>query len=399
MTAVSVVPEVMDLNESIDRTNTSDIYAKAQRYAEAAKDAVVDTRILSMTDTGNLWVQSQGLMLAVTPTAHRQIAEKVKIPFDYYERMRQGQPDLLASNVNRWLSTEPNRHLLRLLAPVTEDEGRTMTAAGAQFRLRAVLSPKFRILDNAALLNVILPVAAAHGATVASFNYTDDKFSLRMVAAETTIEAIRREHHLGVDTVHKFVNEVLKFGLSLTNSETGFAALLLEPFVEILRCLNGLIVSERMRAVHLGSNKDDGFLSEDTKRLEDAAVFMKARDKAVEIFGPESRLRSAKAIEAGVQNAFDLPEDLPMFEFVNGVGLKFDLTETERQILAEEVVKDVAQAGYGFNQFALSQGMTALARRVGGQDFDRRVELERTGWEILTSPVEKLVKASKAALN
>jgi hypothetical protein len=42
--------------------------------------------------------------------------------------------------------------------------------------------------------------------------------------------------------------------------------------------------------------------------------------------------------------------------------------------------------------------VTALARRVGdeGGDFDRRVELERIGWEVLTSPVARLLDAGKA---
>jgi hypothetical protein len=246
-------------------------------------------------------------------------------------------------------------------------------------RLRAVLSPKFRVLDNAALLNVILPVAAQHGATVGAFNYTDDRFSLRLVGPRKSLDDIRREHGLepgarthrvvdGRDTA--WVNEILSFGLNLTNSETGFAALLAEAFAEIARCLNGYVVSERARAVHIGGNKQDGFLSDETKRLEDAAVFMRVRDKAVEIFGPESQLRTAKAIEAGLDSVLDLPKEVPLFSFVDGVGLNFDLTETEREILKEEVMHDVAVQGRpGVSQFAIAQGMTALARRVGEEDF------------------------------
>lgn len=402
MTAVATLPEPgIDLSDAIDRTGTRDVYAKAERYAQAAKDAIVDTRILSMKDDANLWVQSQGLTLLVGDTAHRQIAEKVGIPFDYYQRMKTSQPDLLARNVNRWLTAEPNRHMLRMLTPVTEDEGRAASAVGAQYRLRAVLSPKFKILDNAALLNVVLPVAAQHGATVSSFNYTDDRFSLRLIGPGKTLEDLRREHGYGTkaDAAHKFVREILHFGLSLTNSETGFAALLAEAFAEIAQCLNGLIVSERMRAIHVGAKKEDGFVSEDVSRLEAAAIFLRVRDKAEELFSPDTEAKTARAIEAGITKVFELPEELPMFEFVDGVGLTFDLSEKEREILKEETMKDVARNGYEFNQFSLSQGMTALARRAGAEDFDRRVELERAGWEVLTSPVEKLVKQAKAHLN
>jgi hypothetical protein len=137
-------------------------------------------------------------------------------------------------------------------------------------------------------------------------------------------------------------------------------------------------------------------------------VFLRVRDKAVEIFGPESQLRTAKAIEAGLDSVLDLPEEVPLFSFVDGVGLNFDLTETEREILKEEVMNDVAvqsqnRLAGAVSQFTLAQGMTALARRVNsgeaGGNFDRRVELERAGWEVLTSPAEKLVKQAVAHLN
>jgi hypothetical protein len=412
MTAV-LTSDGIDLKDAIDLTNTSDVYAKAKRYADAAKDAVVDTRILHMGEDGNLVARGtpQGDMkLLVSETAHRQLAEKTGIDWKYYQRMRVGQTDLLATNVNRWLTTEPNRHLIRMLKPVTEDEGRAVAEAGAHLRLRAVLSPKFRVLDNAALLNVVLPVAAQHGATVSGVSFTDDRFSLRLIGPRKSLEDIRREHGIVTGAnVHVFVNEILSFGLSLTNSETGFAALLAEAFAEIARCLNGYVVSERARAVHIGGNKQDGFLSDETKRLEDAAVFLRVRDKAVEIFGPESQLRTAKAIEAGLDSALKLPEDVPLFQFVDGVGLNFDLTEVERDILKEEVMNEVSampsqnRLAGAVSQFTLAQGMTALARRVNsgeaGGNFDRRVELERAGWEVLTSPAEKLVKQAVAHLN
>jgi hypothetical protein len=43
---MTAVIDTLDLKDAIDLTNTSDVYAKAKRYADAAKDAVVDTRIL-----------------------------------------------------------------------------------------------------------------------------------------------------------------------------------------------------------------------------------------------------------------------------------------------------------------------------------------------------------------
>lgn len=406
----ATLPEVgtLDLTEAVQRTGASTAFDKARAYSQAATDAVVDSRIVAMNERGYLTANTPGgqFKIEVAPTAHRQLAEKISIPFEYYERMRVGQPDLLAANVNRWLTAEPNRHLFRMLKPVTEEDGRRMTEGGATYRLRAVLSPKYRPLDNAALLNTVLPVAAEHGAKVAEFNYGEDRFHLRLVGVERTLEDVRREygmvnaHTVGPDG-RKWVadGEVLAFGLALRNSETGYGSLSVEPYARVVRCLNGIIVAVNYRAIHVGRSKEDGFLQEDTKRLEDAAVFLRVRDKALELFGPEARFNVAKAIEAGVESVLDLPADLPMFEFLGNVATKFDLTSKETEILKEEVVQDMQAGGYRLNGFAVSQGMTALARRMGEEDFDRRTELERAGWEILTSPVEKLLKAGKAASN
>jgi hypothetical protein len=407
--------ERADFAELLQRTGAGTAWDKARRFANAATDAVVDTRAIAMEEliVGDkkdvVFVANHpagAFRVEIADQAHRQLAEKLGIDWKYYDRMRQGQPDLLAANVNRWLQVEPDRHLLRMLGPITDEDGRRMAAKDARFRLRAVLSPKFRIIDNAGLLNTVLPVAYEHGATVAEFNYGDDRFHMRLVGAERSLESIRAEY--GNRNPHTVVNgkwladgEVVSFGLAIRNSETGYGAMLVEPFARIVRCLNGIIVSEQYRVIHVGKSKEDGFLAEDTKRLEDAAVFLRVRDKATEIFGPESRFRVARAIEAGVENALTLPPDLPMFEFVGNVAAKFELTEKETEVLKEEIVKDLQVGKYetGLNTFAISQGMTALARRVGEADFDRRTELEKAGWEILVSPVEKLLKAGKAASN
>ena len=59
--------------------------------------------------------------------------------------------------------------------------------------------------------------------------------------------------------------------------------------------------------------------------------------------------------------------------------------------------------GAGLTRWTLAQGMTATARRIGaGQggapgDFDRQVELEQTGWTVLTDATAALVKAATGA--
>src|SRR5688572_20572805 len=49
--------------------------------------------------------QGEGVY-GVTDLARRQLADKLKIPFAYFERMRMEQPALLDRNINTWLQTD-----------------------------------------------------------------------------------------------------------------------------------------------------------------------------------------------------------------------------------------------------------------------------------------------------
>ena len=51
----------------------------------------------------------------VTSLARHQLAEKLKIPFTYFERMRTEQPGLLDRNINTWLDTDGERRMIRTL--------------------------------------------------------------------------------------------------------------------------------------------------------------------------------------------------------------------------------------------------------------------------------------------
>ena len=83
-----------------------------------------------------------GEPLAIRDTAHGQLAERVGIPKAYYDRMREHAPALFDTNVNHWLLASDGRRLVRTL------DGHA----------RAILSDRYRMLDNDDLAAVALPV-------------------------------------------------------------------------------------------------------------------------------------------------------------------------------------------------------------------------------------------------
>ena len=113
------------------------------------KDLIADTRSINISSTNGVSMLSVStgediLSYRITDIAHRQIADRLNIPYKYYERMRLDYPALLDKNVNGWLLKNPERRMLRTL------DG----------KLRAFLSDRYRRLDNLELVDHVLPVIA-----------------------------------------------------------------------------------------------------------------------------------------------------------------------------------------------------------------------------------------------
>jgi hypothetical protein len=192
------------------------------------------------------------------------------------------------------------------------------------------------------------------------------------------------------------LRERVRFGASIRNSETGHGAFAIEDYIRLLICSNGAVVNAQFRMAHLGKKsgeEDFTFRAADTQRLEDAALFLRVRDRLLECFSDRTEKTLARSIVEG-KAPVELPPEQPALTFVKNVGATFDLTDKELDVLQEEAAHELAR-GRPMSRFAVSQGFTALARRVGeAGDFDRKYELEQAGWKILTDPVTKLLKAA-----
>ena len=191
----------------------------------------------------------------ITDLARRQLAERLKIPFPYFERMRAEQPDLLDRNVNTWLRTDPERRMLRTL------DG----------QVRAVLSDRYRRLDHYDLAEHILPLLQRlPEARFESVELTAIRLYLKVVTPRVEVEIAP--------------GNVVQAGIVISNSEVGQGTLSVQPLVYRLICRNGLIASDRaLRKTHVGRTLDAGegaitVFRDDTLAADDRAFFLKVRD-------------------------------------------------------------------------------------------------------------------------
>jgi len=400
-----------------DEERTEVMRAEVSALAEASYDALSPTAALEMAVNQrwagvssendrvliNAHTKEGDMPIRVLEGAHEQIAFKTGIPYKYYKRMLNSEPELLARNVNTWFQLENETRLLRMFQPITEEDATMHRQLGTRLSLRAVLSDRYRPLDHLALLDTLLPVVRAVGGRVAEYNLDEKRFHVRFVTTEVDVkelaEQYKRDHP---DLPDHFIglNEIVSFGVAVRNSETGHAALAVQPLVKIMRCVNLLVVVERHRVTHLGGRQEaeEDFLTAGTKRLDDAAVFMKVRDTVQNIFSDESRNKTLRVIAESQGTPIDLPPEVPLMKFIEGVGRKFDLSEGEIEILQDEFVKENVATGQQ-TQWSLSQAFTATARRLNDESnvgFQRKQEIEEVGWKVLVNPVTKLiVEASK----
>jgi hypothetical protein len=411
--------------EETMRQNRERVQVEVKEFTQACWDAKASTTLLRMVPNPNAQEMTppidrmailaqtggQGVLPAtLTDTAHDQLAEKIGLPKDYYRRMLNGSLDdrnLLATNVNHWFSTEPQRRLYRFINPITDSEKQTLAALDVKARLRGFLSDTYRTIDNMAILNRLLTpdetgvvLLDQLGLRVREYNLTEKYFFIKLVGVDRSLEELRLQHGIQRgDNAHVsgWVNELLRLGVAIRNSEIGFSSVAVEPFAEFLRCLNGLIVAEKLRVRHVGrrTGGEDESWSTEVQRLDDALVVLKVRDRIVQAAGEAAQKKAVKQIAAAANEVVKLPEDVPVFEFVGNIGKHYDLTEREIDALKNEVAEERATSPWGsdLTRFAVAQGFTALARTATPE---RRDELQRNGWAVLEDTTTTLLRAGLA---
>ena len=141
---------------------------------ESKRDFHARTKTLNMLPTGQFRLEttSEEIIMPATGYAHGQMASKLSIPKNYYDRMLNNSPQLLAENVNHWLNKSDDTSLIRCL----------------RGQLRAVLSDRYRIVDNNDILAMVLPELAemGDGIKIASCQVTDSRMYLKVI--NTNIE-------------------------------------------------------------------------------------------------------------------------------------------------------------------------------------------------------------------
>jgi len=295
--------------------------------------------------------------------AHQQLADHLGVPRKYYERMLAEQPQLLAENINTWLHDEPNaQRMIRTL------DGQA----------RAILSPRFRPLDNFELANAVLPKLLEVGAQIASCDLTETRLYIKAILP-TLSEELPEGMTWGQG--HQMVGRDgrLVAAIVISNSDVGAGTLRVEPSVFTTWCTNLAIMAEAaMRKYHVGraweSDADFSVMKDDTRAADDRAFWLKVRDVTVAAFAPEKFAAAIAQIrDAGKREITST--DLPTV--VEVTTKRLALPESTRGSILTHLA-----AGGDLTQWGLSSAITRTANDF--PDYEGATDLERAGGQVLT---------------
>ncbi len=327
-----------------------------ERQLATKKDMIVPSSLMhhQTRDNGSCMLvidESDGAQrYDVAELARRQLAEKLKIPYTYFERMRTEQPTLLDHNVNTWLQSDSaDKRLIRTL------DG----------QVRAVLSDRYRRLDNFDLAENVLPILQRlPDARIESVELTETRMYLKVVTPRVRFEIAP--------------GDIVQAGVVVINSELGVGSLSVQPLVFRLVCKNGLIASDHtLRKTHVGralASADESVVvfKDDTLRADDHAFFLKVRD-VVEAAVCEStfRLVAEKMQKTrGVQLTGDPVKSVEV------LARRYSLNDGECAGVLRHLIAEGELSGYG-----LINAVTGYSQQVN--DYDRATEFEALGGKLL----------------
>lgn len=330
----------------------NELAATVIRHASGKEDFMVPSNALrfAMSPQNAIEVAlPNDRTFGLTDNAIGQTTEFLGIPRRFASKLQTEVPDLLLTNLNTLSGRSPNRRMLR-----------TMDGMG-----RAFLSDSYRRVDNELVFDGLFPTLLKLGAQMESCNISEDFMHL-----QTVFHSVEGEIRKG---------DVVKYGVTISNSEVGRGALSIRPMLYRLVCTNGMIVADQTkRHAHVGggylANEDMGWLalSTETQQLKVRAMVAELGEYLEALASPEMFDRTLNKFRDAADQVLPA-EPTPVVE---SLAARYSLSANEKTsaLIALAESKD-------YTRWGLANAVTWIANDV--PNYDRAVELEALGGTIM----------------
>ena len=336
----------------------TELAQEIERQNNAKRDYIIESTHLSLQPHGDdvtLDFAGGDYSFSMNEIAHQQLSQQTNIPLTYYRRMLGESPALLADNANYWLKHDDRRRMVRTLDGTA----------------RAVLSDRYRRIDNYEIASVVLPILSEiQDVEIASCEVTDRKLYIKAV-----------NPRLQADIVP---GDVVQSGICITNSEVGLGSFEASPLVYRLVCTNGMVVNDAaQKRRHIGSKAQQGedysLYADETIAADDRAFMLKVRD-TVRAIVDETRFEKVVSMMRDAKSAKITAESIPAF--VELAAKEYTISKKE----GEGVLSYLIHGG-DLSLYGLSNAVTRYSQDV--VSYDRATELESIGYNVLSMPAKK----------
>lgn len=360
------------LEEMIHKTQASAEAVVARVQRESPNDCVADTTTLEfMADADDaqaivMSLQNRKAKNYFREGLHKnaldQVAERAGIPGTYINRLLE-KPygrELIVENLTTIFKKEPNKKVL---------------VRSVNKQVRGVLSNSFKRMDSGPIIDAFAKACNEVGAVPVEGVGGDLRWAVKAILPLVFQPAAKRG-----------MEEVLAFGIQLSNSDYGKGALGLNAFCTRLVCTNTATLEQVMREVHLGKRlTDDIDFSEKTRKADTQLQVLQIGDIVKQILAPEKINALVGRIGEALEKRIDPKE---AWQALPGMGL---LKGEIDQVKALFIDGDVEVLPRGTTQARLSNAVSWFAKSAATPE--RRLELEEIAGELLL-PKEKKAKVA-----
>ena len=337
----------------------NEVMMELNRQNQRKKDYIGSAQALRLFEDGQTFEigsTSGAQQFGTTRLFHRQVASALGIPAKYYDIMQSQKPELLAQNVNAWLSDRENSYMIR-----------TMDYGGGRVA-RALLSDRYRRIDNMEIASAVLPLfAGSDQYEVISSEVTENRMYLKILSRRLEMEVVPGDY--------------VQAGVVISNSEVGLGSVNVQPLVYRLVCTNGMIVNDMgERKNHVGRAAkavEDSFhiYSDETMEAEDKAFLLKLRDVTMAAI-EEGRFAQ---VVGKLKESAGIPITGKVTEVVELTGKTYGFNTDEQDSILQYLI-----AGGDLSQYGLSNAITRASQDV--ESYDRATALEGIGWQVAAMP-------------
>lgn len=430
MQATSLLSQSETIIGQFNKTEIARILPEIQRQAKTKKDFVIPASTISVDDSGKLslpgvksfklansgntyatWQEAEGAAekgesiipqeasgdFPLSRTARRQLCTRLGTPIAFVDALcTQGQGDL----AGRILTERLHRPRIGIdPANATANVDR-FTVRMLDSAVRAVVSERYRIIDNIDLFFASAQKLDKVGGEIWQMRLTGDNFQMLAVARGISGEVrLDRTFDPGDGWQSRWHNgetDTQYAAMSLSNSETGCGSIQICPAIMTRVCANYNVWAKVLRAVHLGRKREEDGLIEnaETQSLESRLTFARVQAAIETIFNPDDFAKYIETMNAATQRVIvtDIHNTPTVQKAVERVSERFEIQDNVAATIYANLLKSC-----DYSQYGMMQATTQAAHDMDVEkEIDGAISLEEIGGAIVhlsNSDWRDLVKA------